>query len=74
MEVAVTADGSTARPTEKPKRRRYSLRELLRGATPDTVRLLQEETAWAHEGSSAGRELDPRDQPAHGGSRKTETL
>jgi antitoxin ChpS len=57
MEVAVTADGFTARPAEKPKRRRYSLRELLRGATPDTMRLLQEETAWAHEGSSVGREL-----------------
>jgi antitoxin ChpS len=57
IEVAVTADGFTARPTEKPKRRRYSLRELLRGATPDTMRLLQEETAWAHEGGPVGREL-----------------
>jgi hypothetical protein len=52
MEVAVTADGFTARPAEKPKRRRYSLRELLRGVTPDTMRLLQEETAWAHAGTA----------------------
>jgi antitoxin ChpS len=71
MEVAVTAGRFTA---EKPKRRRYSLRELLRGVTPGTMRLLQEETAWAHEGSSVGRELDPRDQPTHGRSWRTETL
>ena len=57
MEVAITADGFTARPLEKPKRRRYSLRELLRGATPETMRRLQDETAWAHEGAAAGREL-----------------
>lgn len=57
VEVSVTADGFTARPVEKSTRRRYSLRELLRGATPDTMRQLQEETAWAHEGPSVGREL-----------------
>ena len=57
MEVAVTEDGFTARPAERPKRRRYSLRELLRGATPDTMRLLQEGTAWAHDGPPVGREL-----------------
>ena len=57
MDIAVTEDGFTARPLEKPKRRRYSLRELLRGATPDTMRQLQEETAWAHEGPAIGREL-----------------
>jgi antitoxin ChpS len=57
VEVAVTAGGFTARPLEKPKRRRYSLRELLRGATPETMRRLQDETAWAHEGAPVGREL-----------------
>jgi antitoxin ChpS len=57
VEVAVTADGFTARPLEKPKRRRYSLRELLRGATPETMRRLQDETTWAHEGAPVGREL-----------------
>jgi antitoxin ChpS len=57
MEVAVTADGFTARPLERPKRRRYSLRELLRGATPETMRLLRDDTAWAHEGAAVGREL-----------------
>jgi antitoxin ChpS len=57
LEVAVTADGFAARPLNKPKRRRYSLRELLRGATPETMRRLQDESAWAHEGSPVGREL-----------------
>jgi antitoxin ChpS len=57
MEVAMTADGFTVRPVQKPKRRRYSLRELLRGATPETMRRLQDETSWAHEGSAVGREL-----------------
>jgi antitoxin ChpS len=57
MEVAVTENGFTARPLEKPRRRRYSLRELLRGATPETMRQLQEYTAWAREGTATGREL-----------------
>lgn len=57
VEVSVTADGFTARPVQRPKRRRYSLRELLRGATPATLRRLQDETAWAHQGAAVGREL-----------------
>jgi antitoxin ChpS len=57
MDIAVTEDGFTARPLEKPKRRRYSLRELLHGATPDTMRQLREETEWAHDGPTVGREL-----------------
>jgi antitoxin ChpS len=57
MEVAVTGDGFVARPLEKPKRRRYSLRELLCGATPETMRRSHAETAWAREGAAVGREL-----------------
>ena len=57
MDIAVTEQGFTARPVEQPKRRRYTLKELLRGATPDTMRQLHEETAWAHEGPATGREL-----------------
>ncbi len=56
MDIAVTEEGFTARPVEQPKRR-YTLKELLRGATPDTMRQLQEDTAWAHEGPAIGREL-----------------
>ncbi len=47
----------TARPKAEPKRRRYSLRELLRGATPEAMRRLNAETAWAREGDPAGREF-----------------
>lgn len=57
MEVAATEDGFTARPVAKSARRRYSLRELLRGTTPDAMQELHEATAWAHEGPAAGREL-----------------
>jgi len=57
MDIAVTEDGFTARPLERTKRRRYSLRELLRGATPETMRQLQEEASWAQEGPTVGREL-----------------
>jgi antitoxin ChpS len=57
MDIAVTGEGFTARPVEQPKRRRYSLKELLRGATPEIMRQLQEDTAWAHEGAAIGREI-----------------
>jgi antitoxin ChpS len=57
LEIAITDDGFIARPLERPKRRRYCLRELLRGATPDTMRRLHDDTAWAREGAAAGREL-----------------
>jgi antitoxin ChpS len=57
LEVTASGDGFTARPQSKPARRRYSLRELLRGATPKTMRRLTRETAWAREGGPVGREL-----------------
>ncbi len=59
VEVEVEVRGGTlvARPTAKQSRRRYSLRELLKGATPAAMKRLNEETAWAREGDSIGREL-----------------
>ena len=54
----VAGDGAfTARPMGKTERRRYSLRELLRGATPEAMRRLNEETAWARGGDPVGREI-----------------
>ncbi len=44
-------------PSKRPKRVRYSLAQLLEGATPATVKALNLETAWAREGESQGREL-----------------
>ena len=40
----------------KPKRRRYTIGELLHGATPETMRQLHKQTAWAREGDPVGRE------------------
>lgn len=57
LEVAATVGGFTARTKAKQERRRYSLRELLRGATPRAMKRLNEETAWARDGKPVGREL-----------------
>lgn len=57
LQLSVSDNGFTAQPVEKPKRRRYSLKELLRGATPEAMLQLNEETAWAREGDPVGREL-----------------
>jgi antitoxin ChpS len=46
----------TARPVVAP-RKRYSLKEILRGTTPEAMAALQAETAWAHEGGPVGREI-----------------
>ena len=57
LEIAVGEGGFTARPSRKPARKRYSLRELLKGATPEAMRQLNEQTVWAREGDPVGREL-----------------
>lgn len=57
LELSVSKDSFTARPKRKPGRKRYSLRELLRGATPEVMRELESETQWAREGDPIGREL-----------------
>ena len=57
LEVALTDGAFTARPGEKPTRKRYSLRELLKGATPEAMRQLTDETAWSREGDPVGREI-----------------
>ena len=57
VDVSVDTNGFVVRLVDKPRRKRYSLGELLRGVTPETMRLLRDETACAHEGSAVGREL-----------------
>ena len=57
LELDVSDRAFTARPAANVERRRYSLRELMRGATPEAVRQLNEDTAWAREGDAVGREL-----------------
>ena len=57
LEVVVTDGAFTARPQTKTARQRYSLRELLRGARPEAMKQLIDETAWAREGCPVWREL-----------------
>lgn len=54
LELNVTNKGFTAHPTTH---KRYTLNELLRGATPKNLKALNEKTQWAREGKSVGREL-----------------
>ena len=52
------ADGTlTARPAATAKPRRFTLKELLRGATPRNLAALKRQTAGALDGAPVGREL-----------------
>lgn len=53
LDISVTKKGFMAQPTT---RKRYTLAELLHGATPKNLKTLNEETQWAREGKSVGRE------------------
>lgn len=55
LELSVTEEGFIAQPI---KRKRYTLKELLRNATPKNLQALNKATKWAREGKSVGRELD----------------
>lgn len=57
VEVAIVSGALVVTPIEKAARRRYSLRDLLAGATPKNLLQLADETAWAREGDPVGREL-----------------
>ena len=54
LALSVTKEGFIAQPAIK---KRYTLKELLRGATPKNMKSLNEETQWARKGESVGREL-----------------
>lgn len=47
----------TVRSVAAQSRKRYNLKEILRGVTPEAMAELQAETAWAHGGYPVGREL-----------------
>ena len=57
LELDISNGAFIARPVRNPTRRRYTLNELLRGITPETMAALQEATHWAREGEPAGREI-----------------
>ena len=45
------------RPANQQPRKRYSIDELLEGVTPQKMKKLQKEMAWAQEGKPIGREI-----------------
>lgn len=57
LTIEPTEDGFVARARAPLARKRYSLTELLRGATPEAMQQLNDETAWAREGDPTGREI-----------------
>jgi len=57
LELNVDNGKLIARPTQIKNRKRYTLAELLQGVTPAKMKKLNDETKWAREGDSVGREL-----------------
>lgn len=55
LELSVVDGALVVKPMVRPARKRYSLAELLKGA--EHVAELNEETHWAREGGSVGREI-----------------
>jgi antitoxin ChpS len=56
LELDVTNKELIARPAQKKTRKRYSLAELLHGATPKAIKALNKSTEWARYGKPVGRE------------------
>ena len=51
-------DGARAMvPAKSAEGKRYTLAQLLEGATPRAVKALNDDTAWLREGGEVGREL-----------------
>ena len=57
LELDVTKKGFTARPAGNSGRKRYTMSELLHGATPRKMKALHKEIKWVHEGKTIGREF-----------------
>ncbi len=57
LELDVAGGTLTARPAVMDKPRRFTLKELLRGATPRNLAALKRQTAGALDGAPVGREL-----------------
>ena len=55
LELDIVNGAFTVRPVGK--RKRYSLNDLLHGATPKVIAELNEATKWAREGQAVGREI-----------------
>ena len=56
LKLSLSKEGLIAQPIALRKRR-YTLKELLQGATTKNLKALHKETEWAREGTAVGREL-----------------
>jgi antitoxin ChpS len=50
-------DGALVLQPSATRRKRYTVAQLLEGATPKLTKALMDDTAWAREGEAVGREL-----------------
>ena len=57
LELNVKDGKLVASPVEETKPKRYTLEKLLKGATEENMRLLNEDTVWALDENRQGREL-----------------
>lgn len=55
--VGCRSGGGVISVRPRVRHKRYTLAELMQGATPESVQALNAETAWALEGGSVGGEL-----------------
>lgn len=58
LQLEVEGGALLVRPANQPKRRRYTLEELLKGCTPAKMKRLREETSWVDEIPAVGREIE----------------
>ena len=57
LELDVKKGTLIARPDTGSKPKRYTLAELLEGATPESIKALNKKTSWARQGNIQGAEL-----------------
>jgi antitoxin ChpS len=57
LDIDVGNNAFTVRPARQRRRKRHTLKELLRGVTPKKMARLNKETAFAREGDPIGREI-----------------
>lgn len=57
LALNVTRHGIIAKPLFHRKRKRYTLKELLKGCTCQNMKQLNKATKWAREGKPKGREI-----------------
>jgi len=57
LQMNVRAGALVMLPLKPAKRSRFTLAQLLEGATPKAIKALNLETAWARAGEAVGREL-----------------